>query len=289
MPNRTKTMRFHLSPFTGKEKDEETGYGYFDARYMDYELMTGWLSVDPMLDEYPNVSPYHYCHWNPIVKIDLDGRNDDNYLIFENGRIFKEETSDNTNTYTFVRSDLSEVDLETYEVCTNNNGEDMVSIGHESSGATSMFTWLGINSGNLFFEEDAFAAFLGGLQCFYDSHSSPNPQPVRINQLMSYDRCHSDKPNRHSAMDIAYYSTAGKPGAHVDKPNDHASIALNSSLVKSLRLYGLGSNGVFTSIDVQGNNAFLDGTTAKPGHHTHMHLQGFRGKVYPTPQIIEMK
>lgn len=34
--------------FTGKERDEETGYGYFGARYMDHELTTMWLSVDPM-------------------------------------------------------------------------------------------------------------------------------------------------------------------------------------------------------------------------------------------------
>ena len=32
--------------FTGKERDEETGHGYFSARYMDHELMTMWLSVD---------------------------------------------------------------------------------------------------------------------------------------------------------------------------------------------------------------------------------------------------
>ncbi len=28
--------------FTGKERDEETGYGYFGARYMDHELMTSF-------------------------------------------------------------------------------------------------------------------------------------------------------------------------------------------------------------------------------------------------------
>ena len=28
------------STFTGKERDEETGYGYFGARYMDYELIS---------------------------------------------------------------------------------------------------------------------------------------------------------------------------------------------------------------------------------------------------------
>ena len=60
--------------FTGKERDEETGYGYFGARYMDHELMTMWLSVDPMADKYPSISPYAYCVWNPVKLIDPDGR-----------------------------------------------------------------------------------------------------------------------------------------------------------------------------------------------------------------------
>ncbi len=60
--------------FTGKERDEETGYGYFGARYMDHELMTMWLSVDPMADKYPSISPYAYCNWNPVKLVDPDGR-----------------------------------------------------------------------------------------------------------------------------------------------------------------------------------------------------------------------
>ena len=60
--------------FTGKEKDEETGYGYFGARYMDHELMTMWLSVDPMADKYPSISPYAYCAWNPVKLVDPDGK-----------------------------------------------------------------------------------------------------------------------------------------------------------------------------------------------------------------------
>ena len=59
--------------FTGKERDEETGYGYFGARYMDHELMTGWLSVDPMSDRYPSISPYAYCAWNPVKLVDPNG------------------------------------------------------------------------------------------------------------------------------------------------------------------------------------------------------------------------
>lgn len=71
--DRTKNMRFHPFVFTGKERDEGTGYGYFGARYMDHELMTMWLSVDPMADKYPSISPYAYCAWNPIKIMDPDG------------------------------------------------------------------------------------------------------------------------------------------------------------------------------------------------------------------------
>ena len=59
--------------FTGKERDEETGYGYFGARYMDHELTAMWLSVDPMADKYPSISPYAYCAWNPIKFVDPNG------------------------------------------------------------------------------------------------------------------------------------------------------------------------------------------------------------------------
>ena len=33
-----------------------------------------WLSVDPLSDKYPNISPYAYCNWNPIMNVDPDGR-----------------------------------------------------------------------------------------------------------------------------------------------------------------------------------------------------------------------
>ncbi|NSW45741.1 MAG: RHS repeat-associated core domain-containing protein [Bacteroidales bacterium] len=59
--------------FTGKERDEETGYDYFGARYYDSDL-SFWLSVDPMSDKYPNLSPYNYTAWNPVILVDPDGR-----------------------------------------------------------------------------------------------------------------------------------------------------------------------------------------------------------------------
>lgn len=73
VPIHTKNACFYRSDFTGKERDEETGFGYFGARYMDHELTTMWLSVDPMADKYPSISPYAYCAWNPVKLVDPDG------------------------------------------------------------------------------------------------------------------------------------------------------------------------------------------------------------------------
>ena len=58
--------------YTGKERDEETGNDYFGARY--YAPNTPmWLSPDPLMDKYPGISPYAYCHWNPVKYVDIDG------------------------------------------------------------------------------------------------------------------------------------------------------------------------------------------------------------------------
>ncbi len=62
-----------LGRFTGKERDEETGYGYFGARYMDHSLLTSFISVDRYASKYPFISPYVYCAWNPIKLTDPNG------------------------------------------------------------------------------------------------------------------------------------------------------------------------------------------------------------------------
>ena len=81
--NRTQNMLFHLLAFTGKERDRETGFSYFGARYMDHELMTMWLSVDPMADKYPSISPYAYCAWNPVRLVDPEGKEIDLSAIYD--------------------------------------------------------------------------------------------------------------------------------------------------------------------------------------------------------------
>jgi len=65
--------------FTGKERDEESGYDYFSARYLWY-IIGHWLSVDPLADKYLWISPYAYAAWNPVKFIDPDGREKHNMM-----------------------------------------------------------------------------------------------------------------------------------------------------------------------------------------------------------------
>jgi RHS repeat-associated protein len=73
-PIRTPNACFSPSDFNGKEKDHESGFHYYGARYYWCEVLTGWLSVDPLADKYPSLSPYNYCGWNPVLFIDPNGR-----------------------------------------------------------------------------------------------------------------------------------------------------------------------------------------------------------------------
>ncbi|MBP1672473.1 MAG: type secretion protein Rhs [Bacteroidetes bacterium] len=74
--------------FSGKEKDMETGYGYFGARYYNSGLSI-WLYIDPMSYKYPSMSPYVYCANNPVILVDPDGR--DIYTFDEKGYLLDVE------------------------------------------------------------------------------------------------------------------------------------------------------------------------------------------------------
>ncbi len=78
--------------FTGKEKDPETGYSNFGARYLEHELMTMWLSVDPMADKYPSISPYAYCAWNPMKLVDPEGMDTIVSINIGNGHVNMESS-----------------------------------------------------------------------------------------------------------------------------------------------------------------------------------------------------
>jgi RHS repeat-associated protein len=68
--------------FSAKEKDMETDYSYFGARYYDSDLSV-WLSVDPLADKYPSFSPFNYCENNPVILTDPTGLGPDDWFLNE--------------------------------------------------------------------------------------------------------------------------------------------------------------------------------------------------------------
>jgi RHS repeat-associated protein len=70
---RSVTSYYTPYTFSAKERDTETGYSYFGARYYDADISV-WLSVDPLSDKYPSMSAYMYCAGNPVMLVDPDGR-----------------------------------------------------------------------------------------------------------------------------------------------------------------------------------------------------------------------
>ena len=69
----TDTNHIGIYQFNGKERDFESGFYYYGARYHWPELWTGWTTPDPLMDKYPGISPYNYCNWNPVIFMDPDG------------------------------------------------------------------------------------------------------------------------------------------------------------------------------------------------------------------------
>lgn len=73
LPNRSYNISEMKYDYTGKERDNETTYDYFGARYYDSRI-ANWTSIDPLLKFDLTESPYVYVSRNPLKYIDNDGR-----------------------------------------------------------------------------------------------------------------------------------------------------------------------------------------------------------------------
>lgn len=69
----------HPYKYNGKELDKMHGLNTYDYGARQYNPIVGrWDRVDPLAEKNPNMTPYHFCHNNPVNRIDLDGNWDVN-------------------------------------------------------------------------------------------------------------------------------------------------------------------------------------------------------------------
>jgi len=74
------------------------------------EFSSRWLSPDPLAEKYYSVSPYVYCHNNPVNRIDPDGRAD---FWNEKGKVIGNDGVDNNKVYVIRKEALSKEDYKT--------------------------------------------------------------------------------------------------------------------------------------------------------------------------------
>ena len=78
--------------FTGKERDWETGYDYMEQRYY-WKDGSFWSRPDPLMDDFLELSPYVYCHGNPLKYVDPNGEAD--YYDIDGNHLCNDGVADN--------------------------------------------------------------------------------------------------------------------------------------------------------------------------------------------------
>jgi len=80
--------------FTGKERDKESEYDYFGARYYDSRIGR-WGCVDPKETDYPDISPFIYALDNPLRLTDPNGKEiDPTGLYIQNKDLYNQLVSE---------------------------------------------------------------------------------------------------------------------------------------------------------------------------------------------------
>jgi RHS repeat-associated protein len=86
LENRVYDSDVSVYKFTSKERDDESKYDYFGARYYDARVGR-WGQIDPLFEKYITFSPYSYALANPMIFKDPNGKWTARYDE-ESGRIF---------------------------------------------------------------------------------------------------------------------------------------------------------------------------------------------------------
>jgi len=128
--NITSSQRYK---YNGKELDRTHDLDWYNygARMYDAALAR-WTTVDPLAEKYPDVSPYVYCHDNPMNAVDPDGRD---VLIWYKDRFGKNRSFLYNGTQKLVPNNSFVLDfIHTYHYLKSNKvGDNLIKAVRMSS------------------------------------------------------------------------------------------------------------------------------------------------------------
>jgi RHS repeat-associated protein len=277
--------------FTGHERDPESSYDYHGARYYNAEIGR-YLGVDVLSGRAPGWSGYRYAFDNPLRFIDPTGNIEDNYHIYENGTITKEETDDATDSYILHKNNGQTVNIGTFQKTTverkNSEGEtissDLVNIWGVNF-EPLMFTSGNMKETNSYLRPELAAALFGAAYVYHQQTGLK----FQLNQLTNSQGTHSGVAinDRGGNADIRYANVHGNVDENVFTSGESGTgvfdLANSINIKNSMALFGFSNSNSVLSENAAGNGPALTGsifpghgTKEKPFHHRHhIHFQAY--------------
>ena len=255
------------------------GLNTYDYGARQYNPVTArWDRMDPHCEDYKDVSPYVYCHNNPVMMIDPDGK-DDYTINLVSGCITITPTQANTHSFYIENKEQTKF-IGSYSYNDNNLIGMSGNISYENfDGQDCKITFKPGNDSEQYMSPLALGALIG-------STAEVGASDVYVNHFSNSDGS-SPKPSKSHKNgvngDLRYFRSDSNgnpiigPGNITDKPFDEKR---EIPFVNALHKYGWTN-----MISERYNGKLLPySRSAKelgiPSNHAnHLHLQGFNPKV----------
>ncbi len=272
-----------------KELDEETGLYYYGARYYDPKISL-WLSVDPLAEKYPGMSPYVYTYANPLKFEDPTGMApEDDYFINKNGTIEVIRTNDNFDRF-FLEYDNGYIHVATF----SKNEYGLIQLPRKfqftydfsnPEGSRSFGFVSHTSDAKRFLSGEAVAVLIGAL-------NEARISDLSLGQFSLYNGASPPPSKSHIGGKNGDLRLLRKDrsGGRVTVFDQQYDIERTSRLTAALYKFGYkdilserNKDGKLASNTRHFSGYRKNGKWISVRHHHHLHLQGFR------PNIIEIK